>query len=495
MTVKFHEKAIAIFGTKQVAEGISAINPTPTGTITTTVGSNVITGVGTLLQTEVAIGTYMFDNTGAILGRVATITTNTAGTFEDVVPASAVPQSVGVMALATAVTSAIRTITGTITTTAGSTAVTGTNFVTDALAAGDTIFSPTGAVVGVIASVGGPTALTLVAGASVTLLTSTYAAKAGAFNTGLGPKNALAVLNLNYSTELSTEAFQYTGDELDRSEETVVKDKFAKFDCETFLPSLGTIIGTDPILSEVPMTDWMQAMGMFVALSTGSQGYAKFTNSIASNTYLTIEVRRSSPDLTLQQKTFTMSNARGTFDLDATVGTRAKLKLNFMGNLDTVADKFTIVPNFTDQKTEHAGSLKSTTITTAQLGLYSGSTEPTYVPTTKTVCFDKLISPNTPGFDYQRYLTGCLDGWSKGAVPTDVTVTILEDKAAAAYNPDNHVEENHALFLNYGSIVGKKVQINYHKLQLANVTASKVATYAGQDLKFRNVGYTDIILS
>ncbi len=422
MGVKFHEKAVAIFATKQVAENVPAINAAPTGTITTTVASAAVVGVGTLFTTEVAVGTYLFDATDAIIGRVLTITDDTHLTLEDVVPAGATAQSQGVMALATAVTGA-------------------------------------------------------------------------AYKTGLGPKNAVAVLNLNYSTELTTEAFQYTGDELSRDEDTVIKDKFAKFDCEIFVPSLGTIAGSDPVITEVPLVDMWQAMGMAVVLSTGSAGYAKVTNSVPSNTLLTIEVRRSSPDLTLQQKCFVMTDARGTCDLDATVGTRGKLKLNYMGNLNTVVDKFTIVPNFTDQKTEHAGSIKSTTIVTAQLSLYSGSTEPTYVSTTKDVCFDKLNAPNLPGWDYQRYQTGCGDGWSKGATPTDVTLTIIEDKAGATYNPDNHLEENHALYLDYGSTTGKKVGFRFHKLQLGKVTNSKVANYAGQDLGFRNVGSTDIIFS
>ncbi len=422
MAIKFHEKAVAIFGTQQLAEGISAINDAPTGTISTTVASATVTGVSTLFTTQIQVGTYLYTTTGAIIGRVLTIASATSLTLEDVVPASPTAQSEGVQAIATAVTSV-------------------------------------------------------------------------AFKTGLGPKNALAVLNLNYSTELTTEAFQYTGNELDRDEDTVVTDKYAKFDCEVFVPSLGTIAGADPVLSEVPMVDWFTSSGMAVLLSTGSLGKATITNSVASNTFLTIEVRRSSPDLTLQQKVFVMNDARGVIDLDAKVGTRGKLKLNYQGNLSTVVDKFSLVPNFADQKTEHAGSIKSTTITTAQLSLYSGAVEPTYVPTTKSVCFDKVDAPNLPGFEYTRYLTGCIDGWSKGASPSDVTLTILEDKAAATYNPDNHIEELHALFVAFGSVTGKKVEFLFHKLQLAKVTNSKVANYAGQDLGFRNVGTTDIVLS
>lgn len=44
-------------------------------------------------------------------------------------------------------------------------------------------------------------------------------------------------------------------------------------------------------------------------------------------------------------------------------------------------------------------------------------------------CFADLSAPNFFGFDYQRYLTGCEEGFAKGAVATDINVTMLEDKA------------------------------------------------------------------
>jgi hypothetical protein len=422
MAIKFHEKAVVIYGTPQVADGVSAVNATPTGTITTTVASAAVTGQSTLFTTECAVGQYMYHSTG-IVGRIKTITSNTAIVLEDAVPATATVQAEGVMAKATAVTTQ-------------------------------------------------------------------------AFTLGLGPKNALAVLNLNYSTELTTEAIQYVGNELDRSEANTVTDKYGKFDCEVLLPALGTIAGTDPVLAEIPMADWFQSSGLAPVLSTGSAGYVKYTNSVNSNTYLTIEVRRSSPDLTLEQKTFTLTDCRGTVDLDAKVGTKPRIKLSYLGNLATVVDKFSIVPDYGDQKNTLAPAIRSTTITTAQLSPYTSSdtVEPAYSAATKNVCFDKINAPNLSGFDYTRYLTGCADGWGKGAIPTDVTLTILEDKAAATYNPDNQIEMHHALYVDFGTVTGFKVRLVYHNLQLAKVSNSKVANYAGQDLGLRNTGTFDLYL-
>jgi hypothetical protein len=411
---KFHEKAIAIYGCAQVSEGVSVIQATPAGTISTT--SAAVTGVGTSFLTTIPVGAYLYTSTDLIIGRVLSVASATALTLE------AAP------ALVTAVQ---------------------------------------GVTMGASAAVSGV-----------------------AFKVGLGPKNAMAVLNLNYSTELTSEAFQYVGDELNRDEITAITDKYAKMDFEAFLPVLGTTTAT-PLVSEIPMIDWFRSSGMAVTIAAGQY---TVSNGTASNAYMTVEVRRSSPDLTTQ-KTFTITNARGTFDLDLNIGTKPKMKFNYMGNLDSITQKLYVVSDFQAQKSTISSAVKSTTIGLAELDIYTTAVEPVIAGVTN-VCFNKLTSPNVTGFEYNRYLTGCLDGWSKGAVPTDITLTVLEDSALATYNPDDNIEKNHKLTLRYSdSVAGtatKKIEITYHKIQLAKVTNSKVANYTGQDLGFRNVGYTDI---
>jgi len=414
---KFHEKAIAIYGCAQIAENVSVINTAPTGTVTTSLSTTAVTGVGTKFLTEVALGSYITNATDIIVGRVLTVTSDTAIVLE-------------------------------------------------------------------------ANSLVVIA--------------ASAFRTALGPKNALAVLNLNFAVDLTSEAFQYTGDELNRDEATVITDRFAKFDFETFLPVKGTTSAT-PLVSEVPMVDWFQSSGMSVTMGAGKY---TISNATASNKYMTIEIRRSSPDLTTTQKTYTITNARGLFDFDVNLGTKPKLKFNYQGNVPATlsAEKLSIVADFQNQKTTISESIKSTTVNLALLEVWSGSTEPTSVsftppalPTgTTNIVFNKVTVPNLTGFEYSRYMTSSVDGWSKGASPTDVTLTILEDTSAATYNPDTKLESLHKLTLNYSDIAdsaGKVVTVIFRKLELTKVTASKVANYTGQDLGFRSVGYTDIIFS
>lgn len=192
----------------------------------------------------------------------------------------------------------------------------------------------------------------------------------------------------------------------------------------------------------------------------------------------------------------------------------------------------------------------------------------------KTFCFATLNAPNFFGFDYQRYITGCEEGFAKGAVPTDITVSMLEDIAtkftissitfvtttatvtapkhgmttgqyveikgatgadAATYNgiyivtvtaantftyvmratpaasatgdligvnteqtnfdPDANISNFFTAQLKFGTATGKYVTYTWTKLQLASVAESKVATFFGREVTFRNTGKSSIILA
>jgi hypothetical protein len=118
-------------------------------------------------------------------------------------------------------------------------------------------------------------------------------------------------------------------------------------------------------------------------------------------------------------------------------------------------------------------------------------------------CFDKVIATNMDGFAYDRYQTSCLDGYSKQAIATDVVCTILEDSADAIYNPDDHLEDSHILTVDYGDLdpvtsiplEGRQIRMQFEKLNLGTITASEMAKHSAQDLNFRNVSFTTLVLS
>jgi hypothetical protein len=113
----------------------------------------------------------------------------------------------------------------------------------------------------------------------------------------------------------------------------------------------------------------------------------------------------------------------------------------------------------------------------------------------KSFCFSTLTAPNFFGFDYQRYTTGCDQGFSKGGVPTDVTVSMLEDQANApgVFLPDVNAGKFFAVVLKFGkdsNLSAPKQAVTYmwDKLQLANVKQGKIASYLARDCSFRNTG-------
>ena len=602
MSVVFNKKAIVLYGNAQLADGVSVINYAPTGTISVTAGSAIVTGTGTQFLSEVAPHSYLYQGGTAsniIIGRVKSVNSNTSITLYSVIPAAAVSPAPKVMGQAT-----------------------------------------------------------------------TYS---GTWHTGLGPENALAVLDATFSTNYETEEYVFTGDELDRTAVTSIKDFYGNLDFSVLMPVLGNItqtrvLGTGTIISttgsdvvtvtsvanimvndylyslsgvligrvlsiaglnltltgsagialsgkgyrigknnstpaydDMPLPDWFQAAGFSVVLAPGS---SKVTNSISSNAKMTIEVRLSSPDLPLrQQKVYTLTDVRGTIDLDATIGSYGKMPFKFMGNLPPApSQRVEIVPVYGSKKIDLAETISDLSITLSALGSYvakiqvdfsptslaagetvsiggltytstavttraqlvalfsdiaigtaaadlpipatgtwtgsllnyytegfsstavifyspgqagniatlnvdggtgpvpsvtviSNNAEPP-VPSVNNICFKQLQAPNVSGFNFTRFMRSCGRGWDKEAQPSDVTLSILEDAANADYVPEKNLAKHHSFNLFYGNdINNRRVAITFHDVILQKITNTTQDNSRGQDLIFRNTGYTDITFS
>lgn len=185
-----------------------------------------------------------------------------------------------------------------------------------------------------------------------------------------GPKNAVAVLNLTYSLETTSEAFLYSGDENEFDEKTVITDKYGKLDFETFMPAL--IMQNT---SSIPSEDESQLSQFFAATGLGitkDAGKITYSNETTSDAFLTIDIRRSSSseDFSDKQKTFTYTDVRGTVDLDSVIGTKCKLKWSMMGNLKGISDKKRIDPDSELRKTQKnsvAANISADSLTICQL--------------------------------------------------------------------------------------------------------------------------------
>ena len=114
----------------------------------------------------------------------------------------------------------------------------------------------------------------------------------------------------------------------------------------------------------------------------------------------------------------------------------------------------------------------------------------------KNMCVNNGNFTNIFGFDYQRYLMTCQEGFSKKAVPTDISVTMLEDEVGGTdFDPEANIEKFFQLDIKWGEGTGKYITISIVKAQLVNSKDTTIASFFGKDVSFRNTGYTSITLS
>jgi hypothetical protein len=323
--------------------------------------------------------------------------------------------------------------------------------------------------------------------------------------------DAVAVFNSDFSTPLANEVFQYSGSELDRDAGVTITDKYSEVSAETFAPALGTIAGV-PVATDFPLGELFQAAGAALVFSgTGATAQVSAGNATASNSLLTLEVSKISSDRAAYQKNYRFYDCRSMVDLDISVGHRANMKWHFKGNpVDALGQEYPnetqlLTPGYGTQKTIIAPSVKLATIVQAELQAYVAGVAPALVTpftgTVKNIGFAKLSAPNLFGFEYGRVLTSTEEGFSKTAVVTDVNLSILEElpvaTGLATWNPEASVssgltgamlEGYFSLTLQWGTLQGQKLYINFTKLQLLDVKGGDISGYHSKELSFKNTG-------
>lgn len=359
-------------------------------------------------------------------------------------------------------------------------------------------------VAGTSAAAGGPTGT---ANTAVTDGTATWI-----YTTVLGATDAIAVFSPDFSNSISSETAEYSGDELERDSDTTITDKFSELSAETFVHAMGVVVGA-PTAANFPVNALFTSAGAAAVYSgTGATAEAKFGNDIASNDLMTIAIAKGSASRATKQKVYRFYDCRTTVDLEVKSSTRARFKWNFKGTpCDALGQAFPqeidkITPDFSTQKTIVAPPVRLAQLRQAQIVVWNskafntGTTDlPTeFTSTTKNICFSRLNAPNLFGFDYGRFLTGCEEGFDKQAVGTDVTLTLVEEAPDATWNPDgvyasggNGLLEGYfAIALQWGTVQGQKVYLEFTKLQCVDVKNSDIGNYSGKDVVFKNTGKT-----
>lgn len=268
----------------------------------------------------------------------------------------------------------------------------------------DSTTTTTSVQLGRISKVLSQTVLELEAEVSASGVSTTFTT----YRFALGTKNAIPVMNPTYSLETTSEAFMYSGSEKDRDETTVITDKYSKIDFETFVPALSdsisalTLSDSTPISSidDIPAYLLLSGAGMTPTVGTNT---ITFTNSALADTFLTVEVRRSSPSagFSKMEKVFTTTGARLTVDFDGVIGSKGKLKWSLQGNLKAITDKSKIIMDsavLEAQKKAIAGTISSSQILTSQLDVHNIETYVTFLdslPANKTIKLAGLTYTST----------------------------------------------------------------------------------------------------
>ena len=398
--------------------------------------------------------------------------------------------------------------------------------------------------------------------------------------------DAVAAISIDGGITRETSAVAFIGDSLFREEYTYIKDSYGDMSLTTPQQILGSLSGSLAVNS-APLSEFYQACGGFVTvLSTAIGGYAAGTvivdNNNVSNSTISIDLRKNSPDDATNDKLVKFIGVRGIMDLTANIGEIPSLKFNMKGNFVAPATVTRVVPDFASQTSTLAAAIKQASIVVAQIAplagsftattggtislagtagqklvtlsattalspaltgsavgdirfitvsgasdsVYNGTFLATIVGTSTGAVFHyqtkSAITSATPtgtitlsvgpiaqtfsyatcsaanffGFDLTRYLTGSEEGFAKGATPTDVAITMLEDKAGTTnFDPESstNISAFFGVKVKFGTGAGKYVSYMWDKLQLATIKDGKVATYFGKDCTFRNTGKSYII--
>ena len=322
--------------------------------------------------------------------------------------------------------------------------------------------------------------------------------------------DALLVTELTYKDSISKDTNVYMGDSLSRDEENTITDHYAELTGKFFMPLRGA---TEPTLStDFLWEEWFMAVGGNVTITgTTPNKVVNIDNTVATTTSLTQQFREASLDV-VTQKLYNVFDALGTLDLSIEIMKRAMLTFNMKGNYTQPTQVAAISPDYGVQKALIAGIINSSNIIASEItGTIGGNTHTGDTGTVKNICFYKLDAPNLFGFDINRFMTSCETSFDKQSVPTDVTLSVLEDiaygigsgagnegasgAAATAYDPYNHKGDYHKFTLKFGTGTGKNVSIYFDQLQLVDIGSGTYNNFKTKELKFRNIGKTTLKLS
>lgn len=131
---------------------------------------------------------------------------------------------------------------------------------------------------------------------------------------------------------------------------------------------------------------------------------------------------------------------------------------------------------------------------------------PSAIPTTASLAigataaipfnFGKLSAPDFLGFNYTRYLTGQLTGFTKSGTPTDVTISVLQDQAGTTnWDADASITKFYAAQIKWGTGNNFYTTLLWNALQVSQVKEDKIGDFLAREVTLRNTGNSFLIFS
>lgn len=362
---------------------------------------------------------------------------------------------------------------------------TDTSFLTE-LVVGDTLTLPNYGVIGIVDSLFSDTTVYL---RNVPLLNLSD----NSLTKGTDLGNPIAVLNFGYKREVSIETNTFVGSKYDRYEDISVTDSFAIITFEVQMPRLGTIAGSDPILSEVPLQEWFRACGLSIELSTDNSGSVTITNSTVNEEFITIYLSRTSSD-GLATKIYKIVDCQGVIDLTGTISAKDLLRFTFQGNIESITEQAYIVPDFSNQTRRSLPVRRGSLDNLSEFVEYTSSSEPAILGSTNT-CFDKFTIPNIAGLAYTRHMDSCRDTWTREGKATNISLRVVEHLAGHFFDPNSGLDKDFKIVIRNNGSTGTAIELVLHRVVLIKIDHDQIGMSVGQDLGLRNTGFTSIILS
>lgn len=264
--------------------------------------------------------------------------------------------------------------------------------------------------------------------------------------------DALAITSFSYTPVLETTVDEYLGNPAMRTAAVTTTDFYGKIEAET--PISTNAFGVAPAY-----TAFLECCGVNGVVTADGVVYL---NNPINNTYITCQFRRRSPTITTE-KTYSLTDVRGTLDINIELNKRPMFKFNLLGNVENPTQESIIDGAFGNQVNPSflVPPLKQGNVITSDV-LFGG----------KQICLTKFSAQNFFGMDLQRYMFICGSGVQTDALTAEYTVEYLEaDVASATITDELYAKDNTNVALSFtlGTVAGKRLRISIPNGTIKNI--------------------------